>query len=515
MRSKISKWMLGVLIVGLIIAAGAHLFVSSEIDHVLGGDTDVVDIAHFKTVSGKLAIANVNLLSTDALSMLPNQTVLVEDRNIESVGQDIVIPADYHVIDGTGQYLIPGLVDSHVHIKKSRNDLLLYVVNGVTQVGEMTGMESHFELRKQIQDGALGPDIFIASPKVTSQAGLNPTLRSWYDKRHQIFISPEAGREAVREYKAKGYEAIKIGSDLSVDIYIAINDEAGKAGLPVIGHLPTGLGLEDLYRSGQSQLAHLSSIIQATEHEFGGLSSANSQAYLDFINQNADRIAAEFKTNNIALSSTIWLHHTRLEHAFDLPNFLKTIELEYQNPGWIEGSVISTGWLPGNKSYENPNSSDAESQRPTRIVWNTYKEAIDVMIQALVRHGVTIMAGTDAHGAPGVIAGFSLHDELLALRNAGLSNAQVLHSATLAPAQWFGTNAGKIQPGHEADLVLLSKNPLQDIENTRHINAVITNGLYLDRNELDTILAAVKAANNRSRKTSIDAFLEQVSNRTQ
>jgi adenine deaminase len=159
MKSKISKWVLGVLVVVLVIATGAHLFVSSEIDHVLGGNTDVVDATQFKTVSGKLAITNVSSLSANATSMLPNQTVLINGRNIESVGQDIVIPADYNVIDGSGQYLIPGLVDSHVHIKKNKNDLLLYVANGVTHIGEMTGMEGHFEVQKKIQDGSLGPDI--------------------------------------------------------------------------------------------------------------------------------------------------------------------------------------------------------------------------------------------------------------------------------------------------------------------------------------------------------------------
>ena len=503
-----SKWTVGVVIVVLIMAVGTHVFVSSEIDHVLGGNTNVVDAAQFHGISGKLAIANVNLLSTDAQSMLPNQTVLIKDRKIESVGQDIVIPDDYHVIDGTGQYLIPGLVDSHVHIKKSENDLLLYVANGVTHIGEMTGMKEHFEFQKRIQDGAPGPDIYIASPKVTSQEGLKPTLRSWYEKRHQNFTSPEAGREAVRKYKSTGYKAIKISSDLNSDIYFAITDEAKKSGLPAIGHLPIGIGLEDLYRSGQSQLAHIASIIETTQIDFGGISSKSTQAYLDFINQNADRIAAEFKKNNIALSSTIWLYQTQPEQEFDLPNFLKSIELEYQNPGWLEGSVVSRGWLPANNSSANPNNHDADNQRATQIYWDTYIEAMHIMTRALVRHGVTIMAGTDAHGAVGVIAGFSLHDELVALQKAGLSSAQVLHSATLAPAQWMGTNAGKIQADYEADLILLSKNPLQDIKNTRHINAVMTNGHYLDRIELDKILAAVKVANNHSRKISIDAFLE-------
>lgn len=88
-----------------------------------------------------------------------------------------------------------------------------------------------------------------------------------------------------------------------------------------------------------------------------------------------------------------------------------------------------------------------------------------------------------------------------------MSNAQVLHAATLAPAKWMQSNAGKIEAGYRADLVLLAKNPLIDIRNTKTINGVLTNGKYLDRTTLDSILESVKKANNSSRKISINAYL--------
>jgi imidazolonepropionase-like amidohydrolase len=106
-----------------------------------------------------------------------------------------------------------------------------------------------------------------------------------------------------------------------------------------------------------------------------------------------------------------------------------------------------------------------------------------------------------------MIAGFSLHDELETLNKIGLTNAQVLHAATLAPSKWMGSNSGKIEPGYRADLVLLKKNPLEDISYTRSINAVIANGKYLNRTQLDHILESVKDANNTSRKVNIDAYL--------
>ncbi|MFT5923496.1 MAG: hypothetical protein ACI9LE_000479 [Paraglaciecola sp.] len=505
--SKFKKWVLGILTTIILLAFAVLLFFRYEIDHVLGGNTEVVDTAQFKVISGMLAITDVSVLSPDSKTMQPNQTVLIKGNIIESIGQGLSVPKNYHVIDGSGQYLIPGLIDSHVHIKKSKNDLLLYIANGVTHIAEMTGMEEHFNYREEIKAGAIGPNIYISSPKVTSQNGMRANFRSWFEKRHQNFLSAAEGRQAVRNFKSMGYDSIKLSSDLNKDIYYAINDEAQKIGISIIGHIPVGLSMNDLYESGQSQISHIESITQNEKNEFGWYSSKSRDAYLERITKKADSIAVKLKEKNIVVSSTVWLHESLPKQDFDYENFLKTIELEYQNPGWIEGSIISSGWLPGNSSYENPNNTDLESKRESEVIWEMHNKSIAIVTQALVRQGVVIMAGTDSHGAVGVIAGFALHAELETLNKLGLTNAQVLHAATLAPAQWMGSNAGKVEAGYRADLVLLKRNPLDDIRNSKSINAVIANGKYLNRTQLDNILAAVKNANNNSRKVNMDKYL--------
>lgn len=505
--SLLKKCALGVLASFVLVAIGVLAFVTYEIDHMLGGNTEVIDNTQFKTLSGRIAITNVNVLSSDSSAMKSDFTVLINENLIEKVGKNILIPKDYRVIDGYGQFLIPGLIDSHVHIKKSKNDLLLYLANGVTHIGEMTGLVEHFEYKKEVERGALGPTIYIASPKVSSQKGVHPTLRSRFEKRHQNYLTPVEGRRAVRKYQEMGFEAIKISSDLSKDIYLAINDEAQKLGIPVIGHLPVGLGMTDLYASGQSQLAHIDSITLAELNEFGGYSPKTSAVFLELLRNKADQIAAKLKENNIVVASTVWLHKTRPLQDFNLANFLKTINLEYQNPGWVEGSTLSKGWLPGNNSYENPHNLSPESILASKKYYDTYNGAIKIITQALVRNNVTIVAGTDAHGAAGVIAGFSLHKEMDSLNQLGLTTEQVLRAATSAPAKWMGLNTGKIEPGYRADLLLLRKNPLQDIRNTRTISAVMANGLYLDRIQLNNLLKSIKEANSRSRKVNIDEYL--------
>jgi len=186
-------------------------------------------------------------------------------------------------------------------------------------------------------------------------------------------------------------------------------------GILVIGHLPIDLGMEELYASGQSQLAHITSITQAIMYDMGGISPDNYDDFLKYMRENSSAIALKLKENNITLSSTIWLHGTIQQQGYNLPEFLKTVKLEYMNPGWVEGPFISKGWLPGNNSYESPDPTNLDNKRYSEIYWKNYVEAEHVITRALVNNGVAITAGTDANGACGVIPGFSLHDELESL----------------------------------------------------------------------------------------------------
>ena len=108
------------------------------------------------------------------------------------------------------------------------------------------------------------------------------------------------------------------------------------------------------------------------------------------------------------------------------------------------------------------------------------------MTKALVDNKVTIMAGTDANVAT-VVPGFSLHNELESLSKSGMTNAQALYSATVAPSNWMKSNTGKIKIGYNSDLVLLSKNPLDDIKNTKTIEYVFFDKYIIDKTHFATI----------------------------
>jgi hypothetical protein len=499
-----------ILIVLISLSIISCLGIKSQIRHHSGLNTEVVDASQFKTLFGKYAITHVNVLSIDSQSMQQDLTVLINKDKIESVGKNISIPHIYKIIDGSGQYLIPGLVDTHVHLKKSKNDLLQYLVNGVTHIATMNSWdELYLKWRQEEQMGALSPKIYVSAGGMSTKKGLMPKIRYLFGSSKGYNTARQA-KKAVKEFKDLGYDAIK-SYNLSKEVYFAVSNEAKKQNIPMIGHLTPSASLDDLFQSNQSQLAHVEEITKATMRDFGGRryifkNNNNIQAYLTYLKKNADNIAIKFKENNIVVSTTIWLIESIVEQDTNLPNFLKTIELEYMNPGIVEGSKFSSGWLPGSNRYENLNNTSPEEIKRSKVYWHTYVEALHIMTKALVRNGAIITAGTDANTA-GTIAGFSLHDELQSLNNIGLTNAQVLHVATLAPAQWMKSNTGKIEAGFRADLILLAKNPLEDIKNTKTINAVITNGKYLDRKELDKILEAIKQANYRSREVNIDEYI--------
>ena len=122
-RKLFLKWIFILSLSLTLLYFGILLFVKSEVNHHSGENTQVVNILKNQNLKKNIAIRNIDILSEESDSMIPNQTVLIKDHLIKAIGSDIEVPKDYHIIDGTGKYLIPGLVDTHAHPYKSKNDL--------------------------------------------------------------------------------------------------------------------------------------------------------------------------------------------------------------------------------------------------------------------------------------------------------------------------------------------------------------------------------------------------------
>jgi hypothetical protein len=500
------KWSLRIFGLLVLVGLGTVGWVEYQIRVGRGTYTEVVDQHQFELEAGDFAITNVSLLDPTGETMLDSQTVLISEGLIKSVEKEGDVPPGHKAINGSGQYLIPGLTDSHVHFRSNPNDLLLYLANGVTSVREMTGNATHLGWRSRLGDDLIGPKMYISSKKITSKAGLAGLFQRWaYNKLN--YADADKGRSVIRKAKASGFDALKMSNFISREMYLSTMEIAKEEGIPVIGHIPDDIPLEEFLTLGQYEVAHIEELTKSLIREFGGMGSENAEEYLDFVRQRSPAIAKGLHDNGIAVTTTVWLMESLPRQKFGLKAALKTVQLKYANPAWVEGTPLMRGWLPGHSTYQlsEVTKNDPDAMERSRVFWKTYVEAIHIMTPYLVEQGVLLMAGTDTNAAL-IVPGFSLHDEMASLVNAGMTPAETLFSATAAPAKWAGEKTGSIRVGYAADLVLLRKNPLADISNTKAIESVFLGGQLISKEQLEAMLAAVATANLVSRNIDIREF---------
>ena len=426
------------------------------------------------------AIKNVNIIPmTKENIIIENATVVIKDKKIASINKPI--PNKAKIIDGKGKWLIPGLIDMHVHnladinfssnyptkgatlFADTQDFMLLYVANGVTTAFELSGRVEHFGQRNEIISGkVIGPRIALAF------------LIDGGDASGNVANSPSDGRQTVRIAKAQGYEFIKVYSRLNIETYKAIIDEANKQGMKVIGHIPM------LFkgRTEEAFVPHFGMVAHAEEY---------SKQTDEFTDEAAQQFAQLAKENGTWLTPTLTTMEWIANQTRSLDGVRNLQSLEYVHP------LIQSKWLTSNGYNIGSN--------PERIAY--FEQLVDFhkkLVKAFNKVGVPIVAGTDA-GTSGVVWGFSLHDEIELLVKAGLTQEESLVSATRLPATWLGIEdkIGTVEVGKYADLILLDANPLDNINNTRKISGVFVNGLWLDRIKIDSMLTDLAKRNNASK----------------
>ena len=471
----------------------------------------LVNLEQFTPQTGPVAVKNVHILAPDGNGFLQGQTILMEGGMIVDIAPNLTIPASTKIIDGQGKYLIPGLIDSHVHLFKSPNDLLLYVANGVTEIREMIGDETKLAMKKEIANGRIGPKMWVASPPLGSIKQFSDRFISLTRGAINIDNAKEA-EENVQQLYNQGYDGIKIYSHLNRESYLAATKTANALGMPVAGHIPWEASLTDFWESGQSEIAHMEEVMNALRREFWQDTTRNSDDFLPFVEERSEAIATQLLKRDISVTSTLWLTESFVRQKFDLDRVLNEIELAYVNPGMSEGAKMGDakfGWLPEVNLYSLPEGLTEDEKVGSKKFWTNYGKACQILTKNLSNRGVKIMAGTDAN-LPPTVPGFSLHDELISLNRAGMTPAQVLRAATSLPAQWLKSKTGEISVGFNANLVLLDKNPLMDIRHTKTINTVFSNGKIYNRALLDQLLAAVKKVNDECRTVDVSQYNNQL-----
>lgn len=409
-----------------------------------------------------LAIENVHVIPMVREEILADHVVLVEGDVITAVGprDDVAIPEGATRIDGRGGYLLPGLADLHVHLTK-RAELLLYVAHGVTTVRNMWGGEDTLELRNRIAAGeVLGPTIYTTGPILDGPEPRWPSSVTLHNTAN--------ARAAVKQAQKLGYDAVKVYDGLEPHVYQALVARASEAGIPVVGHVPYDVGLDAVLEAGQRSIEHLRGYWPELE---------GAEAFA----------AAAAKT---AKAGT-WNCPTLVVH--DLPfTALEDLEAARQLPEvrLVPPSIVAR-WDPARDvRFEGINQMTPE----LRAAHQERMVAVREIVGALHDAGAPLVLGTDAPN-PFVVPGHAAHEELRQLVHCGLTPFEALQTGTTKAAAFLGRgNAGSIEPGKVADLLLVEGDPLADIGATVLIAGVMARGQWLPRTELDERLEALQAS---------------------
>ncbi len=415
-----------------------------------------------------IAFVHVNVVPLATDGVLPDQTVIVDHGRILAVGKDVQIPAGATIVDGHATaWLAPGLADMHTH-SDTRADMAVYLANGVTSVLNMGEASNAFVGRTKPAANRAE----IASPHVYT------AFRVDGSPRYGSFVvgTPDEARWAVRLARTNGHDFMKVYNDLSPAAFDALVDESRIQGLPIVGHGVTRVGLRRQLAAGQLMVAHAEEFlytvfdVDAARDENAAPDDAQIPAVVDLVKRSRAFVTADLAT--YAAIARQWGKPAVVDA------FLRAPESRYVSPqdriSWrLEDYASRRGSLDGRLAF------------------------LGRFVKALSEAGVPLVAGTDAPAIPGMAPGFSLHDDMDRLREAGLSRQQVLAAAARAPGQMilraFPGQApfGTVTPGARADLVLSAGNPLDDLATLRRPLGVMAGGRWYDQAQLRVLLEGV------------------------
>lgn len=383
-------------------------------------------------------------LASAGAEVLAHQDVLVEGDHIAAIASQgtITPPVGTRRVDGRGRFLMPGLYDMHAHVR-SEEELVLHLAHGVTTVRNMAGSPWHLGLARRLDRGDLpGPRLITTSPILNAVAVGSSTTSV-------VVHQPDQVPAIVADLFQQGYPAIKVYTHLSAAVHQRILTEAAIVGLPVVGHVPTAVGLEAILTGSQRSIEHL-------------------MGYATILPPSSEALRLE----SLTVSSGIWNCPT-----------LTVVDRQSRIQVYQAAPPSALRWVPPNLVA----AWMAETGRADDL------PGTQAVVARLAAQGAPLMLGTDVGGAPFAIAGDALLGELTLTCDAGLSADAVLRLATQAPATFLGLagRAGVVAVHAQADLLLLDADPLADLTNCRRITAVMVRGVLYDRTTLDALLDGV------------------------
>jgi imidazolonepropionase-like amidohydrolase len=448
---------------------------------------------------GAVALVGVRVINlNDGVSGEPSD-VLIRDGHIERISatDPDSIPTAYSRFEAEGTYAIPGLWDMHTHI---RNDeeletfVPLLVAHGVIGLRDLWGFFPE-EFDERLANVPHAPYTYAAARQMM---GNNSATAN--DARARVQMLAEIG-----------VDFIKVQSDVPADSFYAIIDEAQSLGLDVAGHTPIGVSVSNASSAGLETQEHLVEVLVETSdransiradrvHRLTSSELSMGEYILELGYPDLEPMLSTWnEERENELFSTLVENHTwqvptlalfRAWSRVHLSEFWDNDALRYVPASWRDT------WTPtGHKWYSKFQANDPETVRSR--IRGTYQALLQILGR-MHAAGVPIMAGTDASQWNFIVPGQSLHDELAIYVEAGMTPLEALRTATVAPIEFLGLEdqAGSVDIGKRADMVLLDENPVEDIGNLGSIRAMMIRGRIFDRDYLEALLNDLERRSN-------------------
>jgi imidazolonepropionase-like amidohydrolase len=441
-------------------------------------------------LSPELIFIHAIVIDATGSAAKPDMTVVIRGNQITTIKKTEASDRyeNAQVIDASGKFLIPGLWDSHIHLFNHITEgppneyyFPLFVANGVTSVRDLWVKLDEIQQVQKWRDAVERNE--LVAPRIqavgTMVDGENPI---W--ENSDTVTDAEEARQMVNKIKVSGMDFVKVYWNLSRDEFLAIADEAKKEKIPFEGHVPFAVRADEASDAGQASIEHLTEIPMTCSNNEKKLRAVDpaiwdvsyDQKLLDsYDSTKCNDLFLRFMKNGTWQCPTLVMFY---KLAADQDDMLNDPRLKY----------IPTDQRENWKSFiENLQKRSREQIEYGKNQWKLDMKLVNEMHAA----GVNFIAGTDVSiDNSYVYPGFSLHDELLHLVEAGFSPMEAIQSATRNPAKFMGklNVLGTLEEGKIADMVLLDANPLEDIRNVHKINAVILNGRIFDKEAVQKLL---------------------------
>ncbi|ALW84307.1 hypothetical protein AUC43_03860 [Hymenobacter sedentarius] len=447
-----------------------------------------------------VVINHVTVVDVVTGQLKPNQVVTVSKGKI--VGVDPADKDSYaakQYVNGNGRFLIPGLWDMHVHfrggdslIAANQKSLTLFLAHGITTVRDAGGdlTPSVMQWRQEMEAGKLaGPHIFTSGPKIDGP-------KAYWPGSLEV-ETPAQIRKALDSLQRLHVDYVKIyDSTISGEAYLNTISQAQKRGMKTTGHMPYSVTLGEAVKRGLDATEHLYYVFKACSGKEDSLTALvrNSLKTPKPLGLFAV-LPAVYDTYSPAAAERIFKlmakYHTAAVPTLHISKTLSELPENDHSQDTLRAYIDPKIQATYTRRLASARQQSAAAQAFSKKLEAKFFSLVPLMQAA----GVPILAGSDSGPFNSFIyPGASLQDELILLVQAGLTPAQALQAATINGAKFMGVadRTGTIAPGKDADLLLLTANPLENIANVKRIDAVVSRGKAYPAAALSNMLRAIR-----------------------